>query len=285
MAEYIKTLITAIFSGLTAPLPVSSAAHFNFFSNVVGISTDGARMSLYYNAFMMMFALVIFVSFRKIYAGCITAAFVSKKNEEKYNKTKGFRMVLRNTAVSIIPTLLLFVPVSKDRLLIDFFDSFLNISSLILTGLACIITSCVLIIALWYTRKRNVEGSTADIKSVLRYSFYQLPCYIIPGFSHIAAGSSNLLISDVKLKTFASEVYVYLAPSLFIVSTVKLIRAIAAGVLFDPIALLLGMIAFGIAAKLVMSIVSKLNLRRLFVVFSVYSAIFGVFIALISFYI
>ncbi len=284
MTEYIKTIITAVFSGLTAPLPVSSSAHFNFFSNVLGISDDGARMALYYNGFMLVFAVVIFISYRKIFIGALRAAFVSKKNETAYSQSSAYRKILKNIGVTLIPSLLLFIPVSKEKLLIDVTDSFFNISSLILTGFSCVITACVLVLALWYTRKNTKRGSTANMKSALRFSVYQLPCYIIPGFSHIAAGSANLLISDVKIKTFASEMYVYLAPSLFLVSGVKLIKGIASGVLFDPIVLLLGMIGFAIAAKLVLSLVSKFNIRRLFAFFSVYSALFGVFVAVISFY-
>ncbi len=284
MTEYIKTLVTAIFSGLTAPLPVSSSAHFNFFSNVTGISNDGARMALYYNGFMLVFAVVIFISFRKIFIGAIKSAFISKKKVENYSQLSGYRNILKNIGVTLIPTIILFVPVSKDKLLIDMADSFFNISSLILTGFSCVITACVLMLALWYTRKTDSRGSTAGIRSALRLSFYQLPCYIIPGFSHIAAGSANLLISDVKIKTFTSEMYVYLAPSLFLVSAVKLIKGIASGVLFDPVSLVLGMIGFGLAAKLVISLVSRFNLRRLFAFFSAYSAIFGIFVALISFY-
>lgn len=284
MAEYIKTLITAFFSGLTAPLPVSSAAHFNFFSNVVGISGDEGRMSLYYHGFMLVFAVMIFITYRRIFAGSIRSAFISKKKEEAYAKAAGYRKVMLNILISILPTLVLFVPVSKDKLLIDMMDSFLNLNSLILAGFACIITACVLVIALWYTRKSKKEGSIANVRSTLRFSLYQLPCYIIPGFSHVAAGSTNLLISDVTVKTFASELYVYFAPSLFIVSAVKFIRGIASGILFDPIALIIGMVGFAIAAKLVLSIISKLNLRRLFAFFSAYSLIFGLFIALISFY-
>ena len=40
MLEYLKMLIVSIVTGLTAPLPTSSAAHFNFFANVVGFSAD-----------------------------------------------------------------------------------------------------------------------------------------------------------------------------------------------------------------------------------------------------
>lgn len=286
MIEYIKMIIVAILSGATAPLPVSSAAHFNFLSNVIGISGESDRMALYYSGFMIAFAIVLFISFRKIYIGSFKSAFVSKKNEKKYEKSKGYRYIFKNIMVSVIPTFVLFVPVSKEKLLIDFFDSFMNINSVILSGFACIITACILVIALWYTgRKRDNDGETANIKTALRMSFYQLPCYIIPGFSHVAAGSANLLICDVKKKTFLSELYVYLAPSMFIVGLVKLIRCVAGGVLFDPMVLVIGMIFFAASAKLIVSLTMKFNIRRLFGFFAAYSFVFGVFIAVASFYI
>lgn len=286
MIEYIKMIIVAILSGITAPLPVSSAAHFNFLSKVVGISGESDRLSLYYSGFMIAFAVVMFISFRKIYIGALKSSFITKKNEAIYDKTKGYRHIFKNIVVSVIPTLILLVPVSKDKLLMDFFDNFMNINSIILSGFACVITACILVIAMWYTRKvGDKTGETTNIKTALRLSFYQLPCYIIPGFSHIAAGTVNLLICDVKKKTFLSELYVYLAPSMFIVGLVKLIRCIAGGILFDPIVLAVGMISFAIAAKLIVGLTMKFNMRRLFGFFAAYSFVFGILIAVASFYI
>ncbi len=285
MMEYLKTIILAILTGVTAPLPVSSSAHFNFLSNVLGFSQDTEILSLYYNAFLVAFAVVIIISFRRIFRGCFKAAFVSKKNKKAYQATSGFRFILKNIGVSIIPTLILFVPVSKDKLLMDLFDGFLNLNSIILSGFACVVSACVLIIALWYSKKKDAHEESANIKTALRLSLYQLPCYIIPGFSHIASGATNLTICDVKSKTFLSELYVYLAPSMLIVGLVKIIRTIAGGVLFDPVVLIAGMVFFGIACRFIISLASKTNLRRLFGFFCVYSVLFGIFIAVASFFI
>ena len=285
MIEYLKTIILAVFTGITAPLPVSSSAHFNFLSNVLGFSENAEVLSLYYSGFLVAFAIVIIISFRKIFKGCFKAMFISKKNEKAYAASSGFRFILKNIGVSIIPTLVLFIPVSKDKLLMDLFDNFLNLNSVILSGFACVISACVLIIALWYSKKKDSHEESASIKTTLRLSLYQLPCYIIPGFSHIASGVTNLTVCDVKSKTFLSELYVYLAPSMLIVGLVKIIRAIAGGVLFDPVIMIIGMVFFAITCKLIISLTAKTNLRRLFGFFCVYSVIFGVFIAVTSFYI
>lgn len=286
MIEYLKMIIAAIITGITAPLPVSSSAHFSFLTNVLGLSGDETRFSLYYSAFIAAFAVVIFISFRKIYIGCLKSVLVSKKNKEEYGAVKGYKFIFKNVLVSLVPTCLLFIPVSKEKLLMDYFDAFLSLNGLILAGFACVITACVLVISLWYTRKNlRSRNQTTGLKTALRLSLYQLPCYIIPGFSHVAAGSVNLLICDVKSKTFLRELYVYLAPSMFVVGLVKLIRCVASGILFDPFVLIAGVIFFAVCARLILALTTRLDVRRMFAFFAIYSFVFGIFIAGASFFI
>lgn len=282
MIEYIKMIIVAIISGVTLPLPVSSAAHFSFFSNIVGLSGDNQRFSLYYNFFMLVFSLVVLFTFRRTVMRGFSMAF-SGKNEVKVRDNKYF---VKNVLFSILPTLVLFAPVSKGKLLMDYLDNFFNTNGLILAGVACVVTAFVLIIALWYTSKnKNPLRRALDKKTVLRMSFYQLPCYVIPGFSHIASGAVNLFISDIGSKSLVGQLYIYLAPSMFFVSIVKVIRGLFAGVVFDPAVLIVGIIAFAIASRIIISLTTKINFRRLFAFFCGYSIVFGIFITAISFFI
>lgn len=283
MLEYLKMILVAIVSGFTAPLPVSSAAHFNFFSNVLGLSGDSARYSLYYNAFVLVFSLVIFFSFRNTITRGFKLAF---KNDQGKTKVRDNKYFVRNILFSLIPTFVLFIPVSKGKLLMDYMDSFFNQSGLIMSGVACVITACILIIAIWYTTKsKNPLHRAVDKRTVLRMSFYQLPCYVIPGFSHIAAGTVNFFICDIGSKSLLGQLYIYLAPSMFFVSCVKLIRLIFSGVLYDPVVLLIGVIFFAIVSRLAISLTSKINIRRLFTYFCIYSAVYGIFTTVISFFI
>lgn len=282
MIEYIKMIIVAIITGVTLPLPVSSAAHFNFFSNIVGLSGDGQRFSLYYNFFVLVFSLVVLFTFRKTVIRGFSLAF-SGKNESKVRDNKYF---VKNILFSILPSLVLFVPVTKDKLLMDYLNNFFNTNGLILSGIACVVTACVLVIALWYTSKnKNPLRRAVDKKTVLRMSFYQLPCYVIPGFSHIASGAVNLFISDIGSRSLVGQLYIYLAPSMFFVSIVKVIRGLFAGVVFDPAVLVAGIIAFAIASRIIISLTTKVNFRRLFAFFCGYSIIFGIFTTAISFFI
>lgn len=282
MIEYIKMIIVAIISGVTLPLPVSSAAHFSFFSNIVGLSGDNQRFSLYYNFFMLVFSLVVLFTFRRTVMRGFSMAF-SGKNDIRVRDNKYF---VKNVLFSILPTLVLFIPVSKGKLLMDYLDNFFNTNGLILAGVACVVTAFVLIIALWYTSKnKNPLRRALDKKTVLRMSFYQLPCYVIPGFSHIASGAVNLFICDIGSKSLVGQLYIYLAPSMFFVSIVKVIRGLFAGIVFDPAVLIVGIIAFAIASRIIISLTTKINFRRLFAFFCGYSIVFGIFITAISFFI
>lgn len=286
MLEYIKIIIVAIVTGLTAPLPASSAAHFSFFANVVGLSTESERLALYYYSFVLVFSVVVFFSFRNTVCRGFKLAFNSGKAEPGAKNVRDKKYFVKNVLFSLIPTPLLFIPVSKERLLIDYMDSFFNVNGLILAGFACVITACVLIIAIWYTSKsKNPLRRAVDKKTVLRMAVYQLPCYVIPGFSHVASGAVNLFISDIGSKSLVGQLYIYLAPSMFLVSFVKIIRLLFAGVIFDPVVLIVGLAFFAVISRLIISLTTKVDIRRLFTFFSIYSAIFGVFITVISFFI
>ena len=88
MIEYLKMVIVAIVTGFIAPLPVSSAAHYNFFANVIGLTAESERLTLYYSIFMLCFSLVIFLVFRKTVLRGFKLAF--KKNSDNSRDNRYF---------------------------------------------------------------------------------------------------------------------------------------------------------------------------------------------------
>jgi len=281
MIEYLKMVIVAIVSGLTSPLPTSSAAHYNFFANVVGLSGESDRLSFYYYGFILCFSLVVLLMFRRTVFRGFKLAF--RKNNDNSRDNRYF---IKNVLISLIPTIVLFIPVAEGKFLMDYMDTFLNVNGLILAGFACIITACVLVVAMWYTSKsKNTVRRAVDKKTAFRLSFYQLPCYVIPGFSHIASGAVNLFISDISYKNLVEQLYIYVSPSMFFVSVIKIIRLLLTGMVLDPVMLLIGAVSFILASAIVIKLTLKVNIRRLFAFFSIYSVAFGIFTIVISFFI
>ncbi len=277
MIEYIKMIILALVCGVTMPLPTSSAAHYSLLSYVMNFRSNENALSFYFGVFGITFSVVLFIMLRKIYIKSLKALFTRDKEKLAAQKLTAYKPLVKNMLISLIPMAVLFIPVAKDTLLMDYFDKFLTANSLYLVGVACVINALVLVVAIWYTRqKANELKRVSDTKSTLRMAVYQVVSYVVPGFSHIGSGSVNMLISDVNPRVIIREVYLYLAPHMFIISVFKVVRAILNDVIVDIVPLAISVVLFGAAAFLCVHLVGKFSIRKLFPFFAVYSVLLGV---------
>lgn len=276
MIEYIKMIVIALVSGITMPLPTSSAAHYSILSYAMNFMGDARELGFYYSVFGIAFSVVIFIMLRKIYIKSIKALFIRDKKKLAANKLTAYKPIVKNMLISIIPMAVLFIPVAKDTLVMDYFDKFLTADSIYLVGVASVINALILVVAIWYTRqKANELKRVSDTRGTLRMAVYQVVSYVVPGFSHISSGSVNMLITDVNPRVIIREVYLYLAPHMFIVSVVKVVRALVNDVIVDVVPLAIATVLFTLAAFLMVHLVGKFGIRKLFSFFAVYSALIG----------
>lgn len=284
MIEYIKLIICAIVCGITMPLPVSSGAHYSILSHAMSLTGDEKELGFYFGVFGIVFSVVIIIMLRKIYSKSIRAAFIFNKDKLKEKKLTAYKSIVKNIILSLIPTIVLFVPTGEHTIVLDYFDKFLTSNSLYLVGVACVINALVLVVAIWYTKQSpsNIKR-VSDTKSVMRMSFYQLVSYVVPGFSHVGSGSVNMLISDIEPRVVIREVYLYLAPQMLTVSIVKVVRAIVNDVIVDLLPLAIAVVLFGLVSLLIVHLVGKFGIRKLFPFFAVYSAVLGVIAVLVTF--
>lgn len=281
MIEYIKMIIIAVVSGFMAPLPVSTSAQFSFLSKAVSLTDDENKLGFYFALFSVTFSVVIFFCLRKIYFKSFKA-LISKKSD--YANQKIYKKVFRNILISVLPMVLLFIPVGEGVLLFDYFDKFLSGNGLYLTGFACIINALVLLVARWYAKQEDKKNKrVCSTGSAVRMSVYQLASYIVPGFSHIASGVANMLMGDVHPKVVMREVYLYLAPSMIIVNIAKIIKYLLNDVIIDASLAVIGIVVFALMCYLAMRLVAKLNTRKVLSFFSVYSLLLGIGAVVITF--
>lgn len=282
MIEYIKMIIIAVVCGFMAPLPSSASAHFSILSSAVSLSSDEKKLGFYFAVFCIAFSLSVFICLRKIYFKSIKSLFI-RKNTSGEN-LKVYRGVAKNIFLTVIPVALLLIPVGEGTLLIDYFDKFLTGNGLYLTGIACIINSLILVIARWYAKQgvRKLKRVCGTM-SALRMSVYQLVSYVVPGFSHVSSGATNMLMSDVHPKVIMREVYLYLAPSMFVVNTVKVVRYLLADTIVDVVSVVIGAAAVFTVSYLVMKLIAKFNPKKVLAFFSAYSAVLGLGAILFTF--
>jgi undecaprenyl-diphosphatase len=275
-------IIIALVSGFMAPLPTSSSAHFSLLNEAVSFTADENKLGFYFALFGVTFSVVIFFCLRKIYIKTLTSVF--KKKTANADNLKVYRNVAKNIFLTIIPMAVLFVPLGDGVLLIDYFDKFLLGNGLYLTGFACIINALVLIVARWYAKQENRKlKRVCGTMSALRMSVYQLVSYIVPGFSHVASGATNMLMSDVHTKVIMREVYLYLAPTMFIINIAKIVRYLMGDTIIDAVMAAIGIVVFAIMSYIVMRLVAKFNARKVLAFFSIYSAILGVGAVVLTF--
>ncbi len=275
MIEYIKTLIMGIVVGITAPLPVSSSGHFYVVNSFLELSQDKTTVSFYYSFFMLAFSVVIMISMKDLYIKTLKS--IPKKQ-------KNYKLRLGNILLSVAVSALLFIPIPKvGRSLIDYFDSFLSADSFlnpILIGMASVFSGLFLIISIWYSQKgKTGTKKTVPSRSSLRMYIYSLPAYIIPGASKISISSVNLILCDINPAVILREVYFYMAPQIFIINIIKIVKSALTGITFDAVALGVGMVAVCLAAFLIISLLRKANIKKLSGFFSVYSILFGIAVA------
>lgn len=275
MIEYIKIAIIALVSGFMAPLPASASAHFSILGSAVSLTADAGKLGFYYAVFSVAFSVMIFICLRKIYIKSAKLLFAPKNSKEP--NLRVYKTVAKNVIITLLPMIVLFIPVGEGTLLIDYFDKFLTGNSLYLTGIACIVNAFVLIIARWYAKQENQKlKRVCSTGNAARMSIYQLVSFLVPGFSHVSSGAANMLMSDVHPKFIMREVYLYLAPSIFVVNVAKIIRYLINDTIVDVVSVVIGTVIYAAMSFVVIKLVAKFNTKSVLSFFSVYSALLGI---------
>ena len=79
------------------------------------------------------------------------------------------------------------------------------------------------------------------------------------------------------------EVYLYLAPSMFIVNLVKIIRYLIKDTIVDVVCVVIGAVTVMLISYLVMKLIAKFNPKKVLGFFSIYSALLGIGVVLFTF--
>ena len=272
MIEYIKSLIMGIIAGITSLLPVSSSGHFSLGNKFIGFSDDGNTSALYYSLFMVVFSIVMLISFRKLYIRLIKGVSKNAKNH---------KLRFYNLIISIAVGIILFIPIpGLGKSFTDYFNIFFdseNILNSFLSGAVSIFTGLILAVSVWYAKNgKGRRKKAVPAKSALRMSLYSMPAYIIPGASKVALSSANLVLCDVNTSIIFREVYFYLAPQIFVVNLIRAIMLLVSEVHIDGISLAIGAVAVVLASLLILSIIRKTDTEKVLLFFCIYSVVFGI---------
>lgn len=286
MLEYIKMLVISFVTGTFSALPVSSSAHYAFLNTVFHFSSDSDTVGFYFSIISVVFSLVVFFFLRKLYAKAFGSVFKKGGKNADIKKQKQYKNIAVNLLLSLLTAVIMLIPVSKKTFMFDLFGKYFSDDHLMVTSFCCIASGLILIVAIWYSRKRSEKTKrSASVSGVIRFDLYQLPAFIFPGFSHIGSGAAALTVSNVDDRVIAREVLLYLAPSTFVIGVTRVIRYILAGVTLDPVMIVVCVAASLVSCAIIVNAIGKINSRKLYLFSCIYSIFFGLFIFLASFFI
>lgn len=275
MIEYIKAAIISIISGIFAPLPFSHSAVYSFLSYILDFNQDSSLDIFYYSIISIAFSLAVFFSLRKIYFKGLRALF-STKNSKIQNRS-GYRKLMLNLLISLLPAAVMSIPYSKDKILLDLFNEQLGTTHLLVTALCCVGSGLFLFVARWYTKQNYAQTKrSADTKSLVRFSVYQILAYFLPGVSNVSLGTTSFLISDIDNRVIVREMLTYIAPSMLTVNVVRLVRVcMSGGFIPNPVMIAICAVCAVAAGLVMIKLLSKIDFRKLCIFFSVFSIVFG----------
>ena len=282
MISYLKMLVISFISGIFTALPVSYSANYVFLASVMKLSDDSNVPGFYFAVISVVFSVVVFFYLKKIYRKAFKSLFTKKKNRDE--KTGNYRKVSLNLLLSLIPAAVMFIPTGKGKFVLDMFTSLSGNDNLLLTAFCCLGSGIILFVAMWYTRQKYAETKRiTKTPSVVRFAIYQIPAYILPGLSNIAVGSTSLLLTDVEQSILVRELLLYLAPSMFVINAARIVRFILGDIVLNPLLIAIAVAGAAAGSVLVIHFISRINIRKVFLFFSIYSIIFGIFIAAAAF--
>lgn len=283
MIEYIKAAIISIIGGLFAPLPFSHSAGYSYLSYILDFNQNSSLGIFYYSIISVAFSLAVFFSLRKIYFKGIRALF-STKNSKIQNRS-GYRRLMLNLLISLIPAAVMCVPYSKDKIVLDLFNEQLGTKHLLVTALCCVGSGLFLLISHWYTKQNFAQTKrSADTKSLVRFSIYQIPAYFLPGVSCVSLGTTSFLISDIDNRVIVREMLTYIAPSMLTVNVVRLVRVcMGGGFIPNPVMIAVSAVCALAGSLLMIRLLSKIEFKKICIFFSFFSIVFGAAAALVLF--
>ena len=192
MIEYIKTFIISFITSIFAPVAASSSAHFAFLENILSFSATKDESAFYYSVISVIFALISLFFVRKIYKKGFSAVFT--KSTKIANK-KTYKSMMKGVLVSLVPCVLMMIPVSEDKFVLDYFSNYLWKNNILVTSFCCFAMGFVILIAAWITSQKNIEKHrNSTVTDVLRITLYQTVAYIFPGLSPVSLSSTGIIV-------------------------------------------------------------------------------------------
>ncbi len=265
----------AIIQGLTEFLPVSSSGHLSLYQHFTGNSGEGALM---FSALLHLgtLAAVIAVFWRQIFS--LVTEFIAMIKDIFTG-----RFSIKNAAPE---RRVIFMFIISTAVLIPFyifkgfFESFAEDSSILAEGICFLYTAAILMMADLSAKgsKRMTDLRTPD---AVRIGFFQAVA-LLPGVSRSGSTISAGIFSGLRREDAVSYSFILGIPAILGGGILELKEGIEQGSGAGVLPCIIGVIIAAIVGFLAIKLVQWLMKTDRFKIFSIYTAVLGVVVIIIS---
>ncbi len=267
----IESVFLGLIQGLTEFLPISSSGHLVIFQTILKIDTDSA--DLMFDSILHIGTLfAVFIAFWQQIQDIFTEIALSSKQiltgKFHYKSINSRQKFIFFLFISLTPLLIVF-PI-KDSIERTY-------SSLLITGIALLITSILLLLC-----DKTVEGNTSEenitIKQALIIGITQAFA-VVPGLSRSGATITAGIMCGFNRKLAVQYSFLLSIPTIITGSLLKILEAISEGS-FDSsllIPYLAGMTTAAISGYASLKLLQYLLKTKKFIIFSIYCFAAGLF--------
>ena len=292
--DYISFLIQGIVQGLTEFLPVSSSGHLNIVQHFLGVTED----NLFLNVMLHLGTLVSVCAFyHKLIIRLIKAVFSMIKDifrgKFSFKDMDEDRNLVVMLIIGLLPLFLLFLPIGNGMKLKDIADILSgNPSFFIVTGIALLMTSVLLLTGILLDKKRTRLVKEGKVKEKERYTV--LDALVVGVTQTVAALFSGLSRSGSTLAAGQSRgiskqkaldyTFILAIPSILAAAVLEFKDVLEAPEALNMNwgAVILGMVAAAVVGYLSIALFKWLLTTDKTYVFVIYTAIAGLSVITIS---
>ena len=283
MLQYLKLFFISLVSGIFVALPASSSAHFAYLNNVLRFTENDDEAVFYLSVVTLVFSVISFFFVKKLVAKGFKV--LSKSSKASSAERTPYINMFVCLGISMFSALIMLIPYSKGKLLSDIFTKHLVSKDMLVMAVSSVAVGFIGFCSVWYSRQRNRRVHKFSTKSdIIRMTVYSFISNFFPGFSRFSISSGSLIVSGVNDKVVVRDVLLYMSPSLFIMSLIRIIRCLIAGVSVDVLMLAVCVAASVLGSVIVLNLIKKINIKHILLYFSVYSVLLGILAVITAFY-
>ncbi len=296
----LEAIIQGIVQGLTEFLPVSSSGHLSVTQHILGVSLD----SIFFDILLHLGTLiaVCFVYYKLI--GRLIVEFFRSINDIfhrrfSFREMSGDRRLLVMLVVGLIPLFLLFIPIpGTDMKLKDLSDMWGADSNILVEGIAFIITSALLFLAIVLGGKSNNKGgrkhggahfsnerNRTEIRlgDAIAIGITQLCAALVPGLSRSGSTMSAGMMKGVNKQTALDYSFVLGIPTILAAAVFSLKDMSSADMasLSVPV-IIAGVVSSAVFGFLAIKLFKWLVASDKLIIFAIYTLLLGIVCIVIS---